>query len=93
MTDAHWNRIITHVDHMNLKTLRIAAHLTQTELGEMAEVNQATISAIETGRTKRALHETLDALATVLSRRLERTVTTSEIAPKRAPFLVSKKKR
>lgn len=77
---------------MQLKTLRIAAHLTQTELADASKVNQATISAIETGRTKRALFETLEALADVLSKRLGRTVTTSEIAPRRTPFLVSKKR-
>lgn len=49
-----------------VRELRIAAGLSQQELGELAGVRQATISELESGKAQGATFETLGRLAEAL---------------------------
>jgi len=56
----------------NLLYLRTKRGLTQRELSELANVNQATISELESGKQQRADFDTLERLATALGVSLAR---------------------
>jgi len=51
---------------IRLKELRSAAGLSQEQLAHAAALRQATVSGIETGRTKRVDFTTIESLAKVL---------------------------
>ncbi len=51
---------------VRLRDLRLAQHLSQAELGRRAKVRQATISALESGKTRRLDLAVLDRLAAAL---------------------------
>jgi transcriptional regulator with XRE-family HTH domain len=51
---------------IRLRELRLAKGLTQVELARKAGIRQATVSGLETGRTKRVDFPVLERLAAVL---------------------------
>ena len=73
--------------YLKLKTLREEARLTQAELADAVDVRQPTISALETGTSRRIEFDLLDRLCAVLGKRLERAVTPGDLFFRGPPAL------
>ena len=70
-----------------LERERRAAGLTQTDLAALANINQATISKIESGKLLRPSFTVLDRLAQTLYRK-GRRVQPADLQPRAQPLLI-----
>ena len=77
--------------YLKLRDLREEAGVTQAELADAVDVRQPTISALETGTSKRIEFDLLDRLCAVLGRQLSRTIEPGDLL-KREPT-ASKRRR
>ena len=68
-----------------LRRLRDEAQLSQMQLADLAGVRQATVSAIETGRSKMIALSVLDRLCEALSDKLGREIGPGDILEREAP--------
>ena len=65
--------------YLRLKALREEARLTQAQLADAVDVRQPTISALETGTSRRIDFDLLDRLCAVLGKALNRTIEPGEL--------------
>jgi len=64
--------------HLRLRALREKAGMTQAELADAVDVRQPTISALETGTSRRIEFDLLDRLCAVLGKKLDRNIEPGE---------------
>lgn len=70
---------------IRLREARLARGLSQVRLAELAGVRQATVNALENGKTRGVEFATLDALARVLEMAPEMLLTSVPEAPPEKP--------
>jgi len=64
---------------LTLKQLRDEAELTQAQLAELAGVRQATVSDLETGKSRRIELDLIDSLCKPLGKALGRSIAPDEL--------------
>ena len=69
--------------HLRIRDLRLEAGLSQEQLARAAGVRQATISTLETGKSRRADFDVLEAIARVLNVDPHQLFQTTAKRPKR----------